>query len=83
MADTVFLFDVDNRLLDNDGMRADLGVHLARYYGEATRDRAAGTARRCRGHPVGRPRGVPTQKGGTVGSVAGWDVRSEGGKHIH
>ena len=34
--DTVFLFDVDNTLLDNDRVRADLGVHLAKYYGEAT-----------------------------------------------
>jgi FMN phosphatase YigB (HAD superfamily) len=39
MADTVFLFDVDNTLLDNDRVQADLGVHLAKYYGEATRDR--------------------------------------------
>ena len=39
MADTVFLFDVDNTLLDNDRVQADLGAHLAEYYGEATRDR--------------------------------------------
>jgi FMN phosphatase YigB (HAD superfamily) len=39
LADTVFLFDVDNTLLDNDRVQADLGVHLAKYYGEATRDR--------------------------------------------
>jgi FMN phosphatase YigB (HAD superfamily) len=39
MADTVFLFDVDNTLLDNDRVQADLGVHLAKYYGEETRDR--------------------------------------------
>jgi len=39
MTDTVFLFDVDNTLLDNDRIQADLGVHLAKYYGEATRDR--------------------------------------------
>ena len=38
-ADTVFLFDVDNTLLDNDRVHADLGVHLTKYYGEATRDR--------------------------------------------
>jgi FMN phosphatase YigB (HAD superfamily) len=38
-ADTVFLFDVDNTLLDNDQVQADLGVHLAKYYGEKTRDR--------------------------------------------
>jgi FMN phosphatase YigB (HAD superfamily) len=38
-ADIVFLFDVDNTLLDNDRIQADLGVHLAKYYGEATRDR--------------------------------------------
>jgi len=39
MADTVFLFDVDNTLLDNDRVQADLGAHLAKYYGEQTRDR--------------------------------------------
>ena len=39
MADTVFLFDVDNTLLDNDQVQAEMGVHLAKYYGEATRDR--------------------------------------------
>jgi FMN phosphatase YigB (HAD superfamily) len=39
MADTVFLFDVDNTLLDNDRVQADLSVHLAKYYGEQTRDR--------------------------------------------
>jgi FMN phosphatase YigB (HAD superfamily) len=39
VTDTVFLFDVDNTLLDNDQVQADMGVHLAKYYGEATRDR--------------------------------------------
>ena len=39
MADIVFLFDVDNTLLDNDRVQADMGVHLAKYYGESTRDR--------------------------------------------
>ena len=34
MADTVFLFDVDNTLLDNDRVQADLAAHLAKYYGE-------------------------------------------------
>ena len=37
--DTVFLFDVDNTLLDNDRVQADLGRHLAECYGEQTRDR--------------------------------------------
>jgi FMN phosphatase YigB (HAD superfamily) len=39
IADTVFLFDVDNTLLDNDRIQADLGKHLADNYGPATRDR--------------------------------------------
>ncbi len=39
MADTVFLFDVDNTLLDNDRVQADLGVHLTKYYGESTCER--------------------------------------------
>ncbi len=39
MADTVFLFDVDNTLLDNDRIQAHMSEHLAEQYGEATRDR--------------------------------------------
>ena len=35
----VFLFDVDNTLLDNDRVQADLSEHLARTYGAPTRDR--------------------------------------------
>ena len=38
-ADTVFLFDVDNTLLDNDGVIADLDRHLGQEYGAATRGR--------------------------------------------
>lgn len=36
---TVFLFDVDNTLLDNDRVQADLSEHLQKAYGQATRDR--------------------------------------------
>lgn len=41
MADsrTVFLFDVDNTLLDNDAVQADLSAHLERKFGRASRDR--------------------------------------------
>src|SRR5580698_9600067 len=39
MVDTVFLFDVDNTLLDNDRIQADMKLHLTRSYGDATRDR--------------------------------------------
>ena len=39
MDDTVFLFDVDNTLLDNDRIQADLGLHLTRSYGGGVRDR--------------------------------------------
>jgi FMN phosphatase YigB (HAD superfamily) len=35
----VFLFDVDNTLLDNDRVQADLSEHLERTYGAPTRDR--------------------------------------------
>jgi hypothetical protein len=35
----VFLFDVDNTLLDNDGVQADLKEHLAQAYGAVARDR--------------------------------------------
>src|ERR1051326_4595983 len=39
MADIVFLFAVDNTLLDNDAVQADMSGHLARSYGEDARDR--------------------------------------------
>ena len=35
----VFLFDVDNTLIDNDRVQVDLRGHLAESYGEAARDR--------------------------------------------
>lgn len=37
-ADVVFLFDVDNTLLDNDRVEADLDRHLERTFGRAGRD---------------------------------------------
>ncbi len=37
--EVVFLFDVDNTLLDNDRVREDLKSHLERGFGAATRDR--------------------------------------------
>jgi hypothetical protein len=37
--DIVFLFDVDNTLLDNDRVRADLCEHLEKSYGASARDR--------------------------------------------
>jgi hypothetical protein len=39
MDDIVFLFDVDNTLLDNDRVQDDLRGHLAECFGAATRDR--------------------------------------------
>ncbi len=39
MHDFVFLFDVDNTLLDNDRVQEDLSEHLAQNYGVAARDR--------------------------------------------
>src|SRR5713226_10466358 len=36
---TVFLVDVDNTLLDNDHIQADLKRHLEREFGAACRDR--------------------------------------------
>jgi FMN phosphatase YigB (HAD superfamily) len=35
----IFLFDVDNTLLDNDAVQADLKEHLAENYGAGARDR--------------------------------------------
>ncbi len=37
--DLVFLFDVDNTLLDNDKIQLDLRNHLETYYGAKARDR--------------------------------------------
>ncbi len=37
--DVVFLLDVDNTLLDNDRIVADLGEHLAQEFGAESRDR--------------------------------------------
>ena len=39
MHDLVFLFDVDNTLLDNDRVQADLSRHLETDHGAAARDR--------------------------------------------
>jgi len=39
IARTVFLFDVDNTLLDNDAVQNDLSAHLEREVGLASRDR--------------------------------------------
>ena len=36
---TVFLFDVDNTLLDNDTVQADLSAYLEREFGRVSRDR--------------------------------------------
>ncbi len=35
----VFLFDIDNTLIDNDRVQSDLSTHLAGCYGAAARDR--------------------------------------------
>jgi FMN phosphatase YigB (HAD superfamily) len=39
MHDLVFLFDVDNTLLDNDRVQADLSQHLEENYGASARER--------------------------------------------
>ncbi|MGZ9127456.1 MAG: HAD family hydrolase [Candidatus Binatia bacterium] len=38
-SEVVFLLDIDNTLLDNDRIVADLGDHLAHEFGEESRDR--------------------------------------------
>ncbi len=38
-SETVFLFDVDNTLLDNDAVQEDLSAHLELQFGRASRDR--------------------------------------------
>jgi FMN phosphatase YigB (HAD superfamily) len=39
MDDVVFLFDIDNTLLDNDRIQDDLSAHIAATHGNAARDR--------------------------------------------
>jgi FMN phosphatase YigB (HAD superfamily) len=39
MHDVVFLFDVDNTLLDNDHVQRDLSAHLSANYGQVAHDR--------------------------------------------
>jgi hypothetical protein len=39
MYDVVFLFDVDNTLVDNDRIQQDLREHLEESYGRAARER--------------------------------------------
>ncbi|HUN44469.1 MAG TPA: HAD family hydrolase [Acetobacteraceae bacterium] len=39
MHELVFLFDVDNTLLDNDHIQQDLRTYLEQHYGEKARDR--------------------------------------------
>src|SRR3954465_15271564 len=39
MHDIVFLFDVDNTLLDNDNVQRDLSAHLTAEYGQEAHDR--------------------------------------------
>ena len=39
MHDLVFLFDVDNTLLDNDQIQGDLSEHLSTNFGQVARDR--------------------------------------------
>src|SRR5579862_2116287 len=39
MNEVVFLLDVDNTLLDNDRIVADLNAHLVREFGRVSRDR--------------------------------------------
>ena len=38
-SEVVFLFDIDNTLLDNDRVQADLSAHLLDVYGATARDR--------------------------------------------
>src|ERR1700755_2761981 len=37
--DTVFLFDVDNTLFNNDALSADLSAHLESEFGDSSRER--------------------------------------------
>ena len=49
MTAIVFLFDIDNTLLDNDRIQADLSAHLKLAYGLATHDRYWAIFERLRG----------------------------------
>lgn len=49
MKDLVFLFDVDNTLLDNDRMQNDLFQYMQREFGSAARDRYVAIFEELRG----------------------------------
>jgi FMN phosphatase YigB (HAD superfamily) len=54
MDDIVFLFDVDNTLLDNDSVQDDLRAHLAASYGAAAWDRYWAIFKNCRANSATR-----------------------------
>ena len=45
--DLVFLFDVDNTLLDNDWIQRDLYRHLARSYGPMSASATSRSSKSC------------------------------------
>ena len=47
--DHVVFFDVDNTLLDNDAIQADLGAHLQREFGRRPASATGRFSRRCVG----------------------------------
>ena len=45
--EVVFLFDVDNTLLDNDRVEKDLRRHMEREFGAGSRDRYLRSSKSC------------------------------------
>ena len=84
----VFLVDVDNTLLDNDGIQQDLKDHLERAYGRAARERywriledlfvGAGLSRLHR-RPPALPRRTPAKSSCCRCPPSSWTTRSPTG----
>ena len=59
----VFLVDVDNTLLDNDGIQEDLKDHIEQVYGRAARERyCADPGGSVRGARLSRPHRRPSSR---------------------
>jgi hypothetical protein len=67
----VFLVDVDNTLLDNDGIQQDLKDHIEQVFGRAARERYW---RILEDLFVGRRRRLPAPQGRACGAIRrrGW-----------
>ena len=81
-SEVVFLFDVDNTLLDNDRVQDDLRNYLEREFGAETRDRYRGSPRTKSPEPLRElyPRVVSPETCSSLFSVAAPPSSSPAGR---